>query len=396
MSARDRIAGEPMDPAATPGEPLPSLPGCPFGYPGASVLIVGPTGRGRSSLVEAMLYDAALAGASGAYLGSEVGREEFNARAADIAKRRGDHADQELRGRLANCRYLDLADVIPWARTEPTEWTELIAERYVSIAIDPLSAVASCLGADFDSNRDYCEFYDRLILPLIQRGVGVVLVDNVGHSEEAKARAKGASAKQDRADVTISCALSANPPGLIVKAGKVRSVRAPFRRGDEWLFTKDTQRIVAREHSGEEPASTFRPTEAMEKASIAVEQDPGLTKRALRTALGVRHATVDLALELLIAEGFLTAEVVGRATKHYSAKPYREAMRPTCPTVPERAPGTPDDNVPHVPRSLRPGTDTGTIDGHIENGDRAHDPEGSLSESDYVAEFRRRTEQGLV
>ncbi len=277
------------------------------------------------------------------------------------------------------CRHLDLAEVLPRARTEPDEWVEEIAASYVWIAIDPLSAVASALGVDFDSNREYCDFYDQLILPLAQQGVGTVLVDNVGHSEEARARAKGASAKQDRADVTLSCALSTNPAGLIVKAGKVRSVRAPFHRGSEWLFTKDTQRIMPREGSAEEPASIFRPTEFMEKISRAIERDPGLSKRAPRSALGGRHSTVDLALELLIAEGFVTVENHGRAIRHTSAKPYRDRecahapdMRPTC------APGTVESNVPHVPHPLQGGTGTGTVDGHERNGNCAHDADDEL------------------
>lgn len=220
MSAPARYGGLPMDPAAVPGEPLALLPGLPFGYPGASVVIVGPTGRGRSSLVQAALYDAALTGADCAYIGSEVTGEEFNARAADLAGRRGEPVTDELRSKVAHVRYLDIASTIPQAWQDPAGWLEEIVSRYRWVAIDPLSAVASALGLDFDRNAEYVSFYDRLILPATSRSVGSALVDNIGHAEDAKARAKGASAKQDRADVTITCSLSASPPGLIVKGGK--------------------------------------------------------------------------------------------------------------------------------------------------------------------------------
>ena len=43
----------------------------PFAHPGAGIVIVGPTGCGRSSLVQACLYDGAGAGLRGAYPGSE-------------------------------------------------------------------------------------------------------------------------------------------------------------------------------------------------------------------------------------------------------------------------------------------------------------------------------------
>src|SRR4051794_33823222 len=81
VAQSDWLCGGPVDPAAEPPAPLPPVPGFPFSYPGACAVIVGPTGGGRSSLVQAALYDAARAGQDCAYLGSEVGPGEFNARA---------------------------------------------------------------------------------------------------------------------------------------------------------------------------------------------------------------------------------------------------------------------------------------------------------------------------
>src|SRR3954463_9902070 len=106
------LEGQPMDPLATPAEPVPCLPGVPFAYAGAAALVVGPTGGGRSSLVQAALYDAARAGLRCAYLGSEITAEEFNARAAGIATARGDGLDDELRQELGAVRYLDLFETI--------------------------------------------------------------------------------------------------------------------------------------------------------------------------------------------------------------------------------------------------------------------------------------------
>src|SRR5687768_14389196 len=110
MSARGCFDGTPVDPLAEPLEPQPTPPGLPIAYEAASVLLAGPTGSGRSALLEAMLYDSGRAGLRGAYLGGEVTAAEFNARAADLARRRGDLIDAALRARLAaNLRYLDLA-----------------------------------------------------------------------------------------------------------------------------------------------------------------------------------------------------------------------------------------------------------------------------------------------
>jgi archaellum biogenesis ATPase FlaH len=332
----DWLSGQPMDPAAAPVEPLPTLAGFPFVPEGNGVMIVGPTGGGRSALVQAALYDAGLAGLDCAYLGSEITPGEFNARAAVLADRRGDTINDEIRGRLSLVRYLDLASVIAsaWARTD--EWANAIVGRYTVVVIDPISAVASALDLDFDkANADYIKFYDRLVAPLTSRGVAVILVDNVGHAEEAKARAKGASAKSDRADLTFSCSQSTNPPGLIIKAGKVRSVRAGFQRGDEWLFLKDPQRIVARGHS-EETHPAFRPTTIMQRVSEAVERDPGLSANAIRTTIGGRSEYVTLALQLLVSEGYIDAERDGQAHRHRSLKPY------TTPTASTESPPSPN------------------------------------------------------
>ena len=318
------LAGTPMDPAATPAEPLPPLPGFPFLIASTAAIIVGPTGGGRSSLLQAAMYDAAAGGLRCAYLGSEVTEPEFNARAADLANRRGDEIDEELRTQLGLVRYLDLAGVIAHAWEHAPEWVDGIVGRYDIVGIDPLSAVASALDLDFDQrNAEFIRFYDRLVAPLTVAGVTVAMTDNLGHAIEAKSRAKGVSAKQDRADLTFACTLSAAPLGLIVKAKKVRSVRAPFKRDDEWIFTREDQRIAPRGDAPEDPGRSFRPTNIMEKVSRLLEAEPGLTRNAIITAIGGRKANVTLALQLLIAEGFVAIERDRQAHRHNVATPYR-------------------------------------------------------------------------
>lgn len=360
------LDGSPMDPQATPGEPMDTTPGVPFSYAGACTLIVGATGGGRSTLGQAAEYDHALTGGRCAYLGSEVVYDEFCARAADLAARRGDELGDELGGHLAQVRYLDLAGTIAQASADPAGWCAGIAERYDLVCIDPLSAVASALNADFDSNAEYLRFHDRLIAPLTSRGVPVILIDNIGHDPDAKARPKGASAKQDRADIILVCSRAANPAGLAIRAAKVRAVRAPFRRGDEWTFPRSTLRIVPRERDDPDTPSTFRPTAIMAKVSAAVERETGLNKRGIRDAVRAKAEHVDLAIRLLIAEGYITTERDGTATRHYHAKPYNE---PTASTVSAPCPAPCPDTLPLTvspcPPTYREDTDTGAgTNGH--------------------------------
>jgi hypothetical protein len=333
--ANDWLKGEPVDPLAEAPEPLPIPAGVPFAHEGAAVLISAPTGSGKSYLVEAGLIDSALAGVPCAFLSGETTLAECNARAADIATRRGEALTDDMRERLAShLRYLDLGTVIRAAWADPERWVEEITQRYTIIGLDPLSAVASALDLDFDkSNAEYVLFHDRLVKPVVDRGLIVLAVDNIGHAFDARGRAKGVSAKQDKADVVISCAPRAQPAALMLKAVKVRSVRAPFQRGDTWTFDRETLHVrVVHDDAGGE---AFKPTGLMERVSRALEEEPGLSRNGVRSAVKGKASYVDLALELLVAEGFVNAERDGQSKRHHVVKPYR---------VPESQPGP--DRVP--------------------------------------------------
>lgn len=147
------------------------------------------------------------------------------------------------------------------------------------------------------------------------------MVDNVGHAEEARSRAKGVSAKSDRADLTFSCKAIADPAALVVRCQKVRSVRAAFRVGDEWIFDRETQRIERGDASAAEP---FRPTGLMEQVSKLLEGDAGLSKRSIRSSVKGKGIYIDLALDLLLSEGYVQRQRDGTADRHNSLRPFRE------------------------------------------------------------------------
>ena len=324
MTIVDWLIGEPLDPTAACTEPLPTVPGFPFLHPGKSALISGPTGGGRSSLAQAGLYQAATAGLRGAYVGNEVTRQEFNARGARLAALYGDAVDDGLRTALANIRYLDLGSVLAYAWTEPGRWTGGVTDAYDVVVIDPLSSVAAALGLNFDQNgADYIEFYDRLVQPVLTAGVPIVLLDNIGHSQEARGRAKGTSAKLDRADLVFACRKVST--GLAIRATKVRTVRAAFGVGHEWIFERDTQRIIDRSAGGT-AAPDLRPsTDLMERVSKYVEANPDQGKNDIVTRLGGNRAAVIAAIDRLVEEGWIRREQgPNRSQKHHSHRPYRE------------------------------------------------------------------------
>jgi hypothetical protein len=325
-----------MDPAAESPDPVPPLPGWPF-LPdaGASALIVGPTGGGRSTLVHSALYDSTLAGFASLYLGHEVIEVEFQARTASLAAKRGDPITDDLRRRLSQVRYVDLAETITRAFADPAGWRTGIVGRYRVVVIDPLSAVETALGLDFQSGGgDYLKFHDALIQPLVAAGVIVVALDNIGHAIDAKSRARGDSAKQDRADLAFACSTVASPPGLKIRATKVRSTRAGIRRDDAWIIDRDTQQFVRCNSAAtdEDAEQQFRPTVLMERVSRTLENSPEpLGAKAIRKLVSGRGIHIDQAVKVLAGEGYIAISEAG----YQSIRPFR-----TNPGVPHGVPDT--------------------------------------------------------
>ena len=125
--------------------------------------------------------------------------------------------------------------------------------------IDPLSTVASVLDLDFDkSNAEFVRFYDRLVQPLAAAGVAVVMLENIGHAIEARGRAKGASAKADRPDLTFIVQAPRESRGARVDRGQGADRPRCVQARRPWTFDRDTQR-VSRQASAADGGGTVAP-----------------------------------------------------------------------------------------------------------------------------------------
>jgi hypothetical protein len=115
------------------------------------------------------------------------------------------------------------------------------------------------------------------------------------------------------------------PRGLAIKATKVRTIRAAFRVGHEWLFERDTQRITDRFAGDGAEADPFRPTHLMERVSRFVEANPGAGKNGIVTAVGGKRTAVFTAIDRLADERWICrAQGANRSQEHYSVRAYRE------------------------------------------------------------------------
>ena len=213
------------------------------------------------------------------------------------------------------------------------------------------------LGLTEDASDDWSAFTTALVDPLMRAGIATIVLDNMGH--EAKSRPRGTSAKEDLCDIAYTMKVVAPFSSTLAGGLELRCSRSRIGEitvGDAWRMEIGGGSYGSWQRVERTAERTFRPTDRMQRVSEAVEQDAGLSKRAIRTAVGGKATTVDLALELLIAEGYIATTEDGQASRHSSSRPYRE---PTVSAVsepcPDRVPDTGStDRVP-VSAPLRAG-----------------------------------------
>jgi hypothetical protein len=286
----DWLTGSPMDPCAVLLEPLPTLPGFPFMHAAMAAMVSGPTGRGRSSFVQACAYDAALKGLRVLYLGGEVTEDEFNARAALIAEKRDDDPEH-VRSDLANVRYLDLRNTLELAWKKPKQWLSAVGERYHVVIVDPLGDAIDALELE-DKNEDYRRFYGRLIEPLRKHGTAVVMLDNIGHAEDARNRPRGASSKMDKADLMFSCVAQDDPGALRMTLRKRRTVRSSLRVGDAWECDEATQTVKALGRAAEPSAQEREHDARVAAVEAALTDKPQSELAVVREASRIHGAVI--------------------------------------------------------------------------------------------------------
>jgi hypothetical protein len=126
------------------------------------------------------------------------------------------------------------------------------------------------------------------------------------------------------------------------RPGHVRGNAVDGRVADVHLASSPDGGVSVTVHAAAESSpATFRPTVLMARVSRAVEEHPGLSKRAIRETVRGRAKHVDLARELLTAEGFITPREDGQADRYESIRPFRNDHEDDrVPPRPDRVPDT--------------------------------------------------------
>jgi hypothetical protein len=202
--------------------------------------------------------------------------------------------------------------------------------------IDGLTDALAIHGVDLRDNTEVANWMRDLPHGLRRRGVSVIVNDHVTKDSESRGRyAIGAQHKLAKVDVSYSLQMKAplgrGLEGLVLirvtkdRPGHVRSL-AKNKVVAEMIATSlpGGAMDLALEAPSEEAEGPFRPTTYMRKLSRAIEDAPGLGVAALRAAIGGKAEYVDLARELLVAEGYVEERKEGAAKRHYPLRPYTE------------------------------------------------------------------------
>ena len=276
-----------------------------------------------------------------------------------------------IRSRLS---YLRVDEPVPtWALED------LVASGPALVVVDGITEALTVEGLDMAANQDIAEFRKRLSRAFVRAGAAVLEVDHVVKDKENRGR-YAIGAQHKLAGVDVAYRLDVIHPFGREREGLVKVTVTKDRPGYVRQHSADGERtallrlastdgtVTATLARAEDHGDTFKPTGLMERVSKLIEADPGLTRNAIRSTVKGRATYVDLALELLVSEGFVRVERDGQANRHHHLKPYHEEPGPTesqpspGPGSGNRVPGSPALKGTRDPVPLSEST-TGTATG---------------------------------
>lgn len=239
---------------------------------------------------------------------------------------------------LDRFHYIDPSE--PFGDDAKNELGAAIAERPALAVIDGVTEAMTSHDLDPMSNADVARFGRRLPAWFVKVGAIVVMIDHVAKNRETRGRyAIGAQHKLSLVTGAAYTIERVKPFGRGLhgmakialakdKAGHVRGRSPGDVVGMLHLQSEADGSVLAHIEPPKIAATpvdaeSFRPTILMERISKYVEAHPGLSGRAIVDAVRGKVAHKRLALELLIAEGYVDFIRVGNAHQHKSGQPFR-------------------------------------------------------------------------
>jgi len=203
--------------------------------------------------------------------------------------------------------------------------------------IDGVTEAMAQLGLDPVKGPDVAAYYGGCPRWLANTGAAVVLVDHVTKSAEGRGRwAIGSERKLSGLDGSALLFDLVSPFGR-GRTGRAKITVSKDRCGHVRQHEGGGRSIATLElkswpdggvtaHLDPPPVTStgsFRPTHLMGKLSVAIRENPGLSTRALRSVVSGKNDAKDLALELLVNEGFVAVEPGPRGARlHRSVRAF--------------------------------------------------------------------------
>lgn len=326
------LAGEHLDPPPTM---LRRADGIPLLYDGAVHTIAGESESGKTWLT-------LLAAVQLLEHGDRVTFVDFEDRADRVIARLcalGAHPTH-IRDHFAYIRPDRPLDTTGQAQLEPA----LTGARLV--ILDGVTEAMTLHGYDLNSNADSALFQALLPRWIADHGPAVVMIDHVVKDKDKQDRfALGAQHKLAGIDGAAYMVKTIQPFGR-GKRGLARVEVAKDRPGHvrEHTFGKTiaeftldathsdeilTAHLMAPGEASGRKGDTFEPTHLMEKISRYVQANPGMSKKSIEAAMNGRAGTIRLALELLVARGYIGVRPGPRnSAQHFHIKAYFDSPDP--------------------------------------------------------------------
>lgn len=168
------------------------VPGCsPYLIAGKRYLVPASAGTGKTLGAIVIAVEIVANGGAVAVVDVENGPEEYASRLQDVLGDRGELA--------AACGERLRYYAWPTLRTDwdAGEWSDALSGADL-VVFDSSRLILSGAGLVEDSNDDYAQFVNGLLIPLSRAGIATLVLDNTGHEGE---RARGASSKSDLNEV---------------------------------------------------------------------------------------------------------------------------------------------------------------------------------------------------
>lgn len=151
--------------------------------------------------------------------------------------------------------------------------------------------------------------------------------DDIDHVWELMVEEKDERQKGDAIEVTTLMQLKRTHTRTGLGPDFHRIKRVGLKTEDEWLEGETSHAIADAFDGGfaELPTVTERPTAVMALVSRLLEAtENGMPLRQIRQRISAKNSTIDYAVELLVEEGFISRESIGRSNVHRTVKPFEE------------------------------------------------------------------------